>query len=340
MVTRGRAATGVLVAAVALASASCAGSADGEGGATTTKVDAGGVEVDGARGTFDLLSYNVAGLPAEISKEHPDVNIPKISPKLEPYDVVLTQEDFDWWLPDGLASGLDFVNYHQRLRADATHEYATAAHPGPEAVGIDVAKDRPTLQVGDGLGVLSRLPIDEQAIRVPWERCFGGADTSDGGAGDCLSMKGFLKTTLTLPDGLEVDVYDLHGEAGGSPTDQDLQAADYRQLAAYIAEHSKGRAVIVGGDTNLHTDLEHPDGSNGADIEIWKRFLADAGLTDSCAATRCAEVGAIDKVAYRSGGSVALDATDHRFETKRFVDEDGHDLSDHHALAVRFQWST
>ena len=96
-------------------------------------------QADAPGGSFSLLSYNVAGLSAEISQEHPDVNIPLISPHLADYDVVITQEDFDWWPEGGLASGLDFTNYHDRLRADATQQYATERHPGPEAVGLDTA---------------------------------------------------------------------------------------------------------------------------------------------------------------------------------------------------------
>lgn len=304
------------------------GSADGSQGSETTAVAA------SPDGTLSVLSYNVAGLPAEISKESPDVNIPKISPLLEDYDVVLTQEDFDWWKPDGLASKADFVNYHDRLRAETTHEYATEQHPGPEAVGIS-AEDRPEMELGDGLGVLSRYPIDDTQ-RVPWTDCEGGFTS---GASDCLAMKGFLLTRLTLDDGVVVDLYDLHGEAGGGERDQALQAADFEQLAAFIQEHSEGNAIILGGDTNLHTDTTHEDSGDGADIEIWEAFLEATDLIDACDATDCPEPGRIDKVAFRSGAGVDLEATSHRFETDVFVDEDGEDLSDHQALAVDFAWT-
>lgn len=290
---------------------------------------------DAPSGTFTLLSYNVAGLPQEVSKESPGTNIPLISPLLDPFDLVLTQEDFDWWASDGLAAGLDFTNYHDRLRASATQPHRTDRHPGPEEVGL--SPDRDPI-IGDGLGVMSRFPLG-QTRRVPWVGCFGGIDTKDGGAADCLAMKGFLLTRVTLAEGVEVDVYDLHGEAGGTPTDQGLQSDDYAQLAAYIVEHSKGRAVIVAGDTNLHTDDVHPDGGGGADTQIWNAFLDATDLTDACEATRCAEPGRIDKVAYRSGGGVELEATDHAFLPDRFKDAAGKDLSDHEPLSVTFRWA-
>ena len=327
----------VLGAATTLAACSSSASDGGVGGsdgaATTTK--AGGA---GGSGEFSLLSYNVAGLPVEISKERPDINIPQISTHLDDYDVVMTQEDFDWWKPDGLASGADFTNYHDRLRADANHEYRTEQHPGNEAVGIDIEADRPNMELGDGLGVLSTYPISD-TVRVPWDDCFGEFDS---GASDCLAMKGFLVTRLELADGVVVDLYDLHGEAGGGPEDQALQVADYQQLAEYMEQHSKGHAVIVGGDTNLHTDPPgddaHEDSADGEDLEIWETFLETTGLTDACAATECAEPGRIDKIAYRSDDGIELEALSHEFQTDVFVDDAGEDLSDHQALEVVFAW--
>ncbi len=327
----------VLAAGATLAAcssdASDGGGSGPDGGGSTTAAGGGG-----ASGEFSVLAYNVAGLPVEISKERPDVNIPKISTHLDDYDVVMTQEDFDWWKPDGLASGIDFVNYHDRLRADASHEFRTDQHPGPEAVGIDIEADRPNMELGDGLGVLSVFPISD-TVRVPWDSCFGEFDS---GASDCLAMKGFLMTRLELADGVVVDLYNLHGEAGGGPEDQALQVENYRQLAAYMATHSEGRAVIVGGDTNLHTDPPgddaHEDSAGGEDLEIWETFLDELGLTDACTATDCDEPGRIDKIAFRSGDGIELEALSHEFQTEVFVDEEGEDLSDHQALEVVFSW--
>ena len=48
------------------------------------------------------------------------------------------------------------------------------------------------------------------------------------------------------------------------------------QLSDFINAHSTGRAVIVGGDFNLHTDSE-PDSTQ------FQRLLSETGLTDVCA---------------------------------------------------------
>lgn len=306
-------------------------SATSAGNGSATDADA-----DGPSGEFTVLTYNVAGLPAEISKENPTEHLPLISPLLDEYDIVLTQEDFDWWGP--VAGAYDFVNYHERLRADATQPYKTAKHPGPEAVGLDLT-ERDAPFIGDGQGIMSRFAFDNEQ-RVPWKGCFGGFDTADGGAADCLAMKGFAVVTMTIAPGIEVDVYSLHMEAGGTPEDQALQGRDVEQLVAFVNEHSEGRAVILGGDTNLHTDSDHPDGSGGADTELWARLLSETGLIDACATTNCNDTSRIDKVASRSSDVVDLEATALESPTDRFVDAKGDDLSDHPPVVATFSWRT
>jgi hypothetical protein len=282
-------------------------------------------------GNFTVLSYNVAGLPQEISTVNPQKHIPLISPLLNAYDVVLTQEDFDWWVP--ALDTYDFAHYHERLRSQATHPHKSTRWLGPDAAGIDPAvRDAPF--VGDGLGFLSRIPFT-QGPRVAWHDCFGSLDTSDGGAADCASGKGFGVVTMTLRPGYVVDVYTLHGEAGETAEDQRLQTDDYVQLADHIVAHSSGRAVIVGGDTNLHTTSGNP-----ADRAIWSTFLSRTGLTDACTALSCADTGSIDKIGFRSGGGVTLSVTSHDFPRARFRDAEGVDLSDHPPLVVGFHWTT
>ncbi len=327
--------------ALALVLAGCSSSSDDGGDDASGPTD--GTEEPAATGaeaeeqTFSVLTYNVAGLPQEISQENPEVNIPLISPLLDAYDVVLTQEDFDWWKPGGVVEELeaDFRNYHDRLRAATTHEYATPRHPGPEAAGLDPAT-RPSLEIGDGIGILSRFPLDGFEVRA-WEGCFGSLDTSDGGAADCAAMKGFRVATMDL-DGVPVDVYSLHAEAGGTEEDQSLQADNFAQLADFIASHSEGRAVILGGDTNLHTDGDHEDSSGPADGEIWAEFLAATGLADACDETECEDPGRIDKIAFRSSDVVTLAVTDYQVPADTFSDESGEALSDHDPVAVTFSW--
>lgn len=313
MTTARIAVAGVAAAAFVATAAAC--SSDGDEGARGSGTSA--VELT-------ALTYNVAGLPEGLSGSEPATNMPMISPLLNDYDLVLVQED--WIDPDPPAEGFDF--YHDDLVAEVDHEHRST--PATPPLGSDPR--RPEALVADGLNRMSRFPFGE-VTRQMWDDCFGGLDTSDGGAADCASQKGFSVARTELAPGVEVDVYNLHAEAGGTPRDEELSAADFEQLAAFLDDHSAGRAVIVGGDFNLHTD-EEPDRS------IFDEFLAATGLSDVCEAVDCGDdADEIDKFVFRGGGGVEIEALDHRFEREKFRRADGEPLSDHDALAVTFAWS-
>src|SRR5688572_3631650 len=63
-----------------------------------------GVELAPRKGNFELLTYNVAGLPEGISRSRPQANLPLIAQLLGRYDVALVQEDFAY--PELLRGGL------------------------------------------------------------------------------------------------------------------------------------------------------------------------------------------------------------------------------------------
>ncbi len=234
--------------------------------------------------------------------------------------------DRDWVDPVPAVPPFDF--HHDDLISQVTPPYLST----PATPPFLTDPRRPEALVADGLNRLSRFAFGP-VTREMWTGCFGGIDTSDGGAGDCLALKGFSVARTVLAPGVEVDVYNLHGEAGGTPLDEQLRADDYEQLAGFMAEHSAGRAVILAGDTNLHTDRP------GAGA-IWDGFLAATGLTDVCGAVDCgADADAIDKFAFRSGGGVTIEALTHRFLRDEFRRDDGEPLSDHDPLAVRFRWT-
>jgi hypothetical protein len=294
------------------------------GGTVTGSSTAGAATEPPRTGSFRALTYNVAGLPEPFSGSEPDINTVQISPKLNAYDLVVVQED--WVDPVPPVAGIDF--HHDDLVSAATHLY----QPPPAQPPLGADPRRPTAIVADGLNYLSRYQLGP-VTRVMWPGCFGGADQSDGGAADCLSQKGFALSTMTIAEGVEIDVYDLHAEAGGTPADDQWRAADFELLAQAVTTLSAGRAVIVGGDMNLHT-------SDPPDSDVWAAFLAATALDDVCDVVDCgADRHVIDKFAFRSGGVVTLSALTHRFERDVFVrDGDGEPLSDHDALAVTFAW--
>jgi hypothetical protein len=292
---------------------------------TTTAITASGANAQAERtGTFRALTYNVAGLPEPLSGSEPAINTVLISPLLNDYDLVLVQED--WVDPVPPVPPFDF--YHDDLISQVDHPYLST--PASPPLGTDPT--RPTALIADGLNRLSRFSFGD-ITRVRWTNCFGGADTSDGGAADCLAQKGFEVARTTFADGVEVDVYNLHGEAGGTALDEEYRAEDYVLLADFMATYSAGRAVIVGGDFNLHTD-EEPDST------VYDTFLGETGLIDVCEVVECGDdADQIDKFAFRSGGGIDVTPLSHRFEREKFQRSDGEPLSDHDALAVTFEWT-
>jgi hypothetical protein len=249
-------------------------------------------------GRVSLLTYNVAGLPQLVSHSDPEVNIALMSPLLNNYDIALVQEDF---------------SYHPRLSARAQHAYRS--EPMSHSLAL----------VADGLNWFSRLPF-AWVHRVRWAQCNGYL----GAACDCLADKGFSFSEVTLAPGVNVDVYNLHAEAGGSQLDMDVRRDNFEQLADYLRARSRDHAVIVAGDTNLRTTPE--------DTETLERFLALTGLTDACRRFGCGEER-IDRVFFGSSPRLHLDVLGW-WTDRRFVDAEGGPLSDHPAVGVEVSWRT
>lgn len=249
-------------------------------------------------GVLDLLTYNVAGLPGLLSSSRPDVNTAQVSPLLNAYHLVVTQEDFA---------------YHGELVQRAGHLYQVV--PLPPA----------STMFGDGLSMLSVYPLDDVS-RVRWLDCHGYLYD----AGDCFGEKGFSVARVTLAEHVSLDLYNLHADAGRSIGDVETRRRGFDQLARYMGERSRGRAVVVAGDTNL--DIRDP-----GDRETLRTFQSKTGLVDI---HRADEVHhpSLDRVLVRSSNELDL----HPFAwhtDERFVDSAGVALSDHPAVAVRIAWN-
>ena len=117
-----------------------------------------------------------------------------------------------------------------------------------------------------------------------------------------------------------------------APEDQPLKQLDFEELAAYVNAHSVGRAIILGGDTNLHTDEAFAGG-------IWQTFRSATGIVDVCDTVDCgSDADDIDKFAYRSSDTLEIEPLSHDVESDKFTYSGGA-LSDHEPLAVRFRWA-
>lgn len=96
---------------------------------------------------------------------------------------------------------------------------------------------------GSGLNTLSNFTwIDFE--RITWDEC------SDASEDDCLTPKGFTFMRLRLDEGVYVDTYNLHADAGIEDGDEVARTANIQQVADWIGNYSMGSAVLVFGDTN------------------------------------------------------------------------------------------
>ncbi len=262
-------------------------------------------------GTFSVLTYNVAGLPEGLSGGNPSRNTTPIGQRLPAYDIVHVQEDF---------------NYHADLYAADTHPHRTPTSGG---AGL-----------GDGLNTVSDFPYAD-FTRVRWSSCNGT---------DCLTPKGFTWSRIRLAEGVHVDFYNVHTNAGTSDADLAARRANITQLSQYVAANSAGNAVIVMGDTNTRytrtgdniRDLVSANGLTDAWVRQERGGVPPAAgspalvcdennVTDSC------EV--VDKILYRGNLFISLSLTRYQNENEAFLDGDGEPLSDHYPMAAWFSWS-
>ena len=269
-------------------------------------------------GTFAVLTYNVAGLPEGLSSAPTPraSSTTTIGQRLGPYDIVHVQEDF---------------NYHANLYASDTHPYRTPTSGG---AGI-----------GSGLNTLSSIAYDEGDFeRTGWNSC-------QLDSGDCLTPKGFTFMRERLAEGVYVDFYNLHTNAGTTTGDEASRADNLSQLSAFIASHSAGNAVVVMGDTNTRytraADTIAAFAAGNGLTDAWVKLVrsgvapaagSDALVCDETAITNDCEV--VDKVLYRGNRLVTLDATYYNNDHAKMLDAAGLMLSDHDPITVRFNWST
>ncbi|KAG1708875.1 hypothetical protein DVH05_022507 [Phytophthora capsici] len=270
-----------------------------------------------AANTFSVMCYNVAGLPAIISSGNPSVYSVDMGKRIGDWDIVNVQEDF---------------NYHAKLYSENKHEHRT-----PTSGGVPF---------GSGLNTLSHLPFSNitNLTRVKWKEC-----SNDDNA-DCMTPKGFTLIEVQLADGVTVDVYNVHTDAGVSDADQKARASNLQQLSDYISANSADNAVIVMGDTNTRytrerdTIREFVEGQKLTDA--WVQFVRNGvppekgGQTLGCEKDKITnDCEVVDKIMYRGNNYITLTLDTWNNENAAFLGKDGTPLSDHPPISSIFSWT-
>lgn len=271
---------------------------------------------DAYDGSLRVMAYNVSGIPILGSFQGTKVTsgakkariLGEHLNKLD-LDIIGTQEDF---------------NSHSHLAKQMTaFPYKTFSSGGPP--------------LGDGLNIFSKFPI-YNIERTTWNVRHGIlSDYSDQ-----LTRKGFVRSLVQIEQGVFIDLYVLHAEAGGDALSIAARADDYRQLAEDI--NSRGdRAALVIGDFNSRL------GGNGAG-DIYENLMAAAGLFDTWAelynegkyiygdgSDWNPSMGeSIDKVLYKNGGGIKFKPE--ILEYYIVTDSKGETYTDHHATIAEINY--
>ena len=282
---------------------------------------------------LSVLTYNVRGLPPQVIEDR-TTQIAAIAPLLE-----------DFHTANGTIDGIASVVLLQELFYQSY--YDTLTNPLTVSYANKTAKDTGGPSgIGDGLNMLADFTFTG-FDRTQWADCFG---TQGANGSDCDTNKGYSVARYDFGGGLEVDVYNLHADAGQDINSQLARRNNIDQLISAINAHSpEGTAFIVAGDTNsLYTrtpdDTIESIASNTGASDVWVELVnggvvpgagseIDSGCDTDPAGADCE---LIDKVIYRSGSTVTLTPTSYDVLNDEFSNGGG-DLSDHFPVAVRFE---
>jgi len=260
--------------------------------------------------TITTLTYNVAGLPQLISSGDPVNSTSEIGRRINAYEIVLVQEDF---------------NYNHFLYGTAKHKYRT--------------QPSPPVPLGDGMNILSQYPISDFK-RFRWNDCNGT---------DCLTPKGFNYSRIEVVPGFTVDFYNLHANAGGAAADLEARRRNIAQICAYIDANSQGRPVVVMGDFNCRYTREADDirffldrGFTDAWIELIRGGeVPEKGalaLTNCGPSATAADCETVDKIFYRGNDQITIEALEFEKPREAFM-RDGKELSDHIPVYAKLRFT-
>ena len=213
-------------------------------------------------GTFNVMTYNIDGFPKAMGGNSSE-DTKSISAILESLalDIVVFQEDFT--KHDELISNF----------TTATYPYRTAHWKGTATT------------FGDGLATVSKFPFNYWDYnKAQWDQCGGTLQELVLGTSshpDCMTEKGFSMVTLDIDEGLQIDLYNLHQDAGGDSNSLAAKQNNMAQLAEYINTHSAGKVIIVAGDFNMKLG-SLTSAKERTHLSIWIDFLNNTGLSVMC----------------------------------------------------------
>lgn len=259
---------------------------------------------------ISIVSYNIHGLPAWLAFDDPPARIRRIGALLKRYDVAFIQEDFA---------------HHDILVEHTNHVMAIQGN----GARSEVLSLFPFLcgTCGSGLTTLTHRSFGKlsEIQRQSFSECEGWVRH----ATDCWATKGFTRARVVLPNRRELDLYNVHLDAGTSVEDRKVRAAQMSQLRDSVITKTGRRAMILAGDLNL-------DRLNAADRKAIREFVTDLHLNESRASGRTGGwPRLLDYILFRGSEGIRLQPVE-AGEALEFV-RDGVPLSDHPAIYAKFR---
>lgn len=295
---------------------------------------------------FTVATLNVDGLPqkilvVKINADGPgDIGTARIGKYLlkKDYDLVMMQEDF---------------NYHGVLCVLLEDDYEMdtwSGDVGVEGRSIDFLHLQNHRFDCDGLMACWKNDLSvTPGVRTAWKQNFGKFSH----ANDEMVTKGFRRYDVTLRDGTDIVVYNLHMDATLSEDeaeqkgekDHEARMAQWAQLKADVLEQLDERPVIIAGDMN---SLYGRDDVKGAFIDainatgratvsdVWVELM-QKGVYPTAKTEAEAGEETLDKILYiNPAEGIGIEPVSISIDREGYL-YDGKPLGDHWPVAAKFQ---
>ena len=295
------------------------------------------VNAEGTTTVFTATTLNVDGLPNSIlgynlNPDGPGSNGTKLISKYlkaKNYDIIAVQEDFE---------------YNSELLSELSGTYGYGNWRGSVSATALVSPANT-----DGLNFLWNIAAGRSASGESWTQFSSTASTD----GNNYVKKGYRYYEVTLTDGLKIDVYMTHMDAGDNEDAIASKNAQLKQIAnAIIANPHPTRPKIFMGDTNCRytreqivTNLINPINATGTYEmhDVWIDQERNGSYPNVGEASLSSEV--VDKIFYinpTAANAATLTPelywreTDYTYGTANGTD-DNTPLGDHAPVVVRFR---
>ena len=158
---------------------------------------------------------------------------------------------------------------------------------------------------------------------------------------DQMIPKGFAYSSMEIKPGFYIDIYNIH-------TDADCDEESMRcRHSNYINKVSSGKAVIVFWDTNSRYTRKGDDFYNLPLLpcnlkDAWIQNVMNGEIPSKGESRMIDDLGqlgeVVDKIWFRSGKNVEINASTFKLLLTEFTDEEGNQLSDHYPITSRIDY--